>query len=43
MTMLDVIKKAGLSKGGIYRYFSDIDDVLVELIGKFVKIIIKLI
>lgn len=34
MTMLDVIKQAGLSKGGIYRYFSDIDDVLVELINR---------
>lgn len=34
MTMLDVIKQAGLSKGGIYRYFSDIDDVIVELINR---------
>lgn len=34
MTMLDVIKQAGLSKGGIYRYFSDIDDVLIELINR---------
>ena len=34
MTMLDVIKQAGLSKGGIYRYFSDIDDVIIELINR---------
>lgn len=34
MTMLDVIKQAGLSKGGIYRYFGDIDEVLVELINR---------
>lgn len=34
MTMLDVIKEAGLSKGGIYRYYNDIDDVIVELINR---------
>lgn len=34
MTMLDVIKQAGLSKGGIYRYFNDIDDVIIELINR---------
>jgi AcrR family transcriptional regulator len=34
MTMLDVIRQAGLSKGGIYRYFSDIDDVIIELINR---------
>jgi len=34
MTMLDVIKQAGLSKGGIYRYFSDIDHIIVELINR---------
>lgn len=37
MTMLDVIKEAGLSRGGIYRYFSDIDDVLVALINRETK------
>lgn len=34
MTMLDVIHEAGLSKGGIYRYFKDIDDLLVEMINR---------
>lgn len=34
MTMLDVIKEAGLSKGGIYRYFSDIDEVIITLINR---------
>lgn len=34
MTMLDVIKEAGLSKGGIYRYFNDIDDVIVKMINR---------
>lgn len=34
ITMLDVIKEAGLSKGGIYRYFSDIDEVIIALINR---------
>jgi AcrR family transcriptional regulator len=34
MTMLDIIKEAGLSKGGIYRYFSDIDEVIIALINR---------
>ncbi len=34
MTMLDVIKEAGLSKGGIYRYFSDIDEVIITLVNR---------
>lgn len=34
MTMLDVIKEAGLSKGGIYRYFGDIDEVIIALINR---------
>lgn len=34
INMLDVIKQANLSKGGIYRYFSDIDDVIVALINR---------
>ncbi|AFS79796.1 transcriptional regulator, TetR family [Gottschalkia acidurici 9a] len=32
--MLDIIKQAGLSKGRIYRYFSDINDVIIELINR---------
>lgn len=34
MTMLDVIKEAGLSKGGIYRYYNDIDEVIVALVNR---------
>ncbi|HEX3038058.1 MAG TPA: TetR family transcriptional regulator [Oscillospiraceae bacterium] len=33
VTMRDVITEAGLSKGGIYLYFSDIDDILIEVIN----------
>lgn len=33
ITMRDVITEAGLSKGGIYLYFSDVDDILVEVIN----------
>ncbi|MDK8180037.1 TetR/AcrR family transcriptional regulator [Paenibacillus sp. UMB4589-SE434] len=34
MTMLDVIKEAGISKGGIYRYFGDIDEVIIALLNR---------
>lgn len=34
MTMLDVIKEAGISKGGIYRYYTDIDEVIIALINR---------
>lgn len=34
MTMLDVIKEAGISKGGIYRYYADIDEVIIALINR---------
>lgn len=33
MNMLEVIKQAKLSKGGIYLYFSDLDELLVETIN----------
>jgi AcrR family transcriptional regulator len=33
MTMLDVIKEAGLSKCGIYRYYNDIDEVIIALVN----------
>ncbi len=33
INMLEVVKKAGLSKGGIYLYFSDIDELLIETIN----------
>lgn len=34
ITMLDVIKEASISKGGIYRYFSDVDEVIIALINR---------
>lgn len=37
ITMLDIIKAAGLSKGGIYLYFKDIDELLVETINRIGK------
>lgn len=33
VTMRDVIVAAGVSQGGVYRYFADIDDVLVAVIN----------
>lgn len=33
LNMLEVVKKAGLSKGGIYLYFSDIDELLIETVN----------
>ena len=33
ISMLEVIKKAGLSKGGIYLYYSDIDELLIDMIN----------
>ena len=33
LNMLDVVKQAKLSKGGIYLYFSDIDELLIEVIN----------
>lgn len=34
VTMKDIITEAGLSKGGIYLYFADIDEVLIEVINR---------
>mgnify|MGYP001582640522 CR=1 FL=1 len=33
ITMKDIIKESGVSQGGIYRYFSDIDEILIALIN----------
>lgn len=33
LTMIDVIKQANLSKGGIYLYFSDIDELIVAVLN----------
>lgn len=34
ITMRDIIKAAGVSQGGIYRYYSDIDEILVAIINQ---------
>ncbi|MFW6288114.1 MAG: TetR/AcrR family transcriptional regulator [bacterium] len=34
ITMTDIIKETGLSQGGIYRYFSNLDEILIEVINK---------
>lgn len=34
VSMRDIISESGFSQGGIYRYFSNIDDILVELINR---------
>ena len=33
VSMRDIITESGLSQGGIYRYFSNLDDILIELIN----------
>ncbi|MDF2513625.1 MAG: hypothetical protein K0S04_3491 [Herbinix sp.] len=37
ITMLDIIKVAEISKGGIYLYFKDIDELLVEAINMIAR------
>ncbi len=32
ITMTDIIEETGMAQGGIYRYFTDLDDILVSLI-----------
>ncbi|MHB8062765.1 MAG: TetR/AcrR family transcriptional regulator [Ruminiclostridium sp.] len=34
ITMKDIIKASGVSQGGIYLYYSDINDILISLINK---------
>jgi len=34
ISMSDVIKESGLSQGGIYRYYSNLDDILIGLINR---------
>lgn len=34
INMMDIIKQAGLSKGGIYIYFSDINEIIIEIINR---------
>lgn len=34
VSMRDIISESGFSQGGIYRYFSNIDDILIELINR---------
>ncbi len=37
VTMKDVIRKSGVSQGGIYYYFKDIDELLTVYINKFFR------
>ena len=32
VTMSDVIEKSGLSQGGIYRFYSNLDEILCDVI-----------
>jgi AcrR family transcriptional regulator len=34
ITMRDIIKASGVSQGGIYRYYSDLDEILVAIINQ---------
>ncbi|MFJ5766375.1 TetR/AcrR family transcriptional regulator [Lysinibacillus sp. NPDC093210] len=34
ITMRDIIKASGVSQGGVYRYYSDVDEILVEIINQ---------
>lgn len=34
VTMKDVIKESGLSQGGVYKYFANIDEILISLISR---------
>ena len=34
VNIMDVIKEAGLSQGAIYRYYSNLDEILVDVITK---------
>lgn len=34
ITMLDVVNKLGVSKGGVYRYFKDIDHIIITLVNR---------
>ena len=35
ITMRDIIKKAGISQGGIYRYYQSLDEIYVDYINQF--------
>lgn len=37
LNMTDVIKEAGLSKGGIYLYYKDIDEIIVDVMDREMK------
>ena len=34
VTMKDIIRECGISQGGIYRYYSDVDEILVEVMDR---------
>ena len=33
VTMMDVIEETGLSQGGIYRFYKDLDEILSDVIA----------
>ena len=33
VTMKDIIKEAELSQGGVYKYYSNIDDIVISLLN----------
>ena len=34
ITMKDIIRESGISQGGIYRYYKNVDEILVEVMNK---------
>lgn len=34
ITMKDIIRESGISQGGIYRYYRNVDEILVEVMNK---------
>ncbi|ADY55551.1 regulatory protein TetR [Syntrophobotulus glycolicus DSM 8271] len=34
VTLRDIVKECGISQGGIYRYFSDIDEIFAEIMNR---------
>jgi len=34
ITMRNIIKESGVSQGGIYRYYSDLDEILIDVINQ---------
>src|SRR6201988_4689277 len=39
-TMEDIASEVGMSRPGVYRYFSDRDDLLIELINRQARVLV---